>query len=61
MLTTKAKAQGLSLCGLINLGGDVVALGKRPDGHPWQLGIQHPRKPGAVLATLDLSGQALAT
>ena len=61
MLATKAKAQGLSLCGLINLGGDVVALGKRPDGHPWQLGIQHPRKPGAVLATLDLSGQALAT
>ena len=61
MLTKEAQAQGLSLFGLINLGGDVVALGKRPDGRPWQLGIQHPRKPGAVLATLDLSGQALAT
>jgi thiamine biosynthesis lipoprotein len=61
ILNAEARAQGLRLCGLINLGGDVVALGKRPDGRPWQLGIQHPRKPGKVLATLDLAGQALAT
>ena len=47
--------------GLINLGGDVVALGTRPDGKPWQLGIQHPRKPKQVLATLALQNQALAT
>lgn len=30
--------------GLINLGGDIKIIGPRPDGGPWRIGIQHPRK-----------------
>ena len=45
---------------LINIGGNILALG----GHgnrPWRVGIQHPRKSGA-LATLDLQdGEAIGT
>jgi thiamine biosynthesis lipoprotein len=45
---------------LINIGGNVLALGKRGE-RPWRIGIQHPRKPGA-LATLELhDGEALGT
>jgi FAD:protein FMN transferase len=45
---------------LINIGGNVIALGKHGD-KPWRVGIQHPRKPGAI-AALDLeSGWAIGT
>lgn len=46
---------------LVELAGDLVAIGPRPDGEPWQVGIRHPRKPGALLATVPLVDQALAT
>ncbi|MBN8774688.1 MAG: FAD:protein FMN transferase [Thiobacillus sp.] len=45
---------------LINIGGNVIALGQHGD-RPWRVGIQHPRKPG-TLATLDLhDGEAIGT
>jgi len=45
---------------LINIGGNVLALG-RHGKRAWRVGIQHPRKPGA-LATLDLhDGEAVGT
>ncbi|MFP5409807.1 MAG: FAD:protein FMN transferase [Gammaproteobacteria bacterium] len=45
---------------LINIGGNVLALGDRGD-RPWRVGIQHPRESG-TLATLDLhDGEALGT
>ena len=45
---------------LINIGGNVLALGRHGD-RPWRVGIQHPRKSGA-LATLDLrDGEAIGT
>ena len=28
---------------LINMGGNVVAIGNRPDGNPWRIGIRDPR------------------
>ena len=46
---------------LVNLAGDCRALGARPDGQPWAVGVAHPRRPGALLATLGLAGAALAT
>lgn len=46
---------------LVNLGGDIVSIGGKPGGTPWSAGIQHPREPEQVMATLNLSGQALAT
>ena len=45
---------------LINIGGNVLALGKKGD-QPWRIGIQHPRQP-APLATLPLyDGEAIGT
>jgi thiamine biosynthesis lipoprotein len=46
---------------LINFGGDVRALGAKPDGRPWQIGIQDPRQLDQCFATLSLSQGALAT
>lgn len=45
---------------LINIGGNVLALGSRED-RPWRVGIQHPRQPGP-LATVQLAdGEAIGT
>ena len=47
--------------GLVDLGGDIKVVGPHPDGTPWVVGIQHPRHPEAVMATLDLFHGAIAT
>jgi FAD:protein FMN transferase len=47
--------------GLVDLGGDIKIVGPHPDGAPWVVGIQHPRNPDAVMATLDLFYGAIAT
>jgi thiamine biosynthesis lipoprotein len=53
------KQQGIHNA-LINIGGNVLALGTHGN-RPWRVGIQHPRKPGA-LATLALQdGEAIGT
>lgn len=45
---------------LINIGGNVLALGDK-GGSPWKVGIQHPRRAGA-LAVLELhDGEAIGT
>lgn len=53
------KQQGIHNA-LINIGGNVMALGKR-GSRAWRVGIQHPRKPGP-LAVLELQdGEAIGT
>jgi thiamine biosynthesis lipoprotein len=47
--------------GLVNLGGDVRALGTQDDGSPWRVGIRHPRQDHAAIAGIDLADGALAT
>lgn len=57
----------LAECGvsaLVNLGGDlrVAAPGAAGlDAAAWSLGIAHPRKPGEVIAGIELTGGGLAT
>lgn len=46
---------------LIAAAGDIVAFGKKPDGRPWRIGIQHPRRKGELLASLDVSDMAIST
>ena len=46
---------------LVNLGGDVRAVGAQPDGRPWRVGIVHPRMPAAVVGEVELDGAAVAT
>jgi thiamine biosynthesis lipoprotein len=43
---------------LINMGGNVVAIGGKPNGQPWRIGIQDPRSDGvqrhiAVVEVMD--------
>ncbi|OYZ05194.1 MAG: thiamine biosynthesis protein ApbE [Methylophilales bacterium 16-45-7] len=45
---------------LINIGGNVIALGKHGD-NPWVVGIQHPRKPDAIATIALESGWAIGT
>lgn len=44
----------------VNAGGDIRLLGDR-GGRPWRIGIQHPRDPGKLLATLELSHTSVVT
>ena len=46
---------------LIDLGGNLYALGRKADGSPWRVGIRHPRDPGAVIAVVEAADVALAT
>lgn len=44
-----------------NLGGNVVTLGAKPDGKPWQIGIQHPRQENCLLGTVSVVDQSVVT
>lgn len=46
---------------LVIAGGTVCALGKKPDGTLWQVGIQHPRKKGGLLAVIPLQNSSIST
>lgn len=46
----------------INLGGNVVVLGSKPDGSPWKIGIQNPRAPnGRYLGIVEARDCAVVT
>ena len=50
--------------GVISVGGEIRALGKKPDGTLWTIGIQNPRQKGTddkVIATVELSDKAFST
>jgi thiamine biosynthesis lipoprotein len=44
-----------------NIGGDVMALGAKPDGSPWRVGIQHPRRSGALIGSVAVADRAVVT
>jgi thiamine biosynthesis lipoprotein len=44
-----------------NLGGNVVTVGAKPDGSPWQIGIQHPRQEGSIIGSVSVVNQAVVT
>jgi thiamine biosynthesis lipoprotein len=46
----------------VNLGGNVVTMGNKPDGTPWRVGIQHPRQARSeTIAVVEVSNQAVIT
>ena len=53
-------SRGVQL-GYVNLGGDMRVLGPKPDGQPWTMGIQDPRSPSRLAATLPVVRGGLAT
>ena len=47
---------------IINLGGNVLTVGTRPDGTGWKIGVQNPESDrGEYLMVVRLSGLALVT
>ena len=55
------KANGVQSA-LINLGGNVVVLGSKPDGSPFTIGMQKPfDEQGKAIATLSLSDSSLVS
>lgn len=47
--------------GMVNLGGNVQTMGKKPDGEPWKIAIQSPEKDGRYLGVLLIQEKAVIT
>ncbi len=45
---------------LVNM-GEIRAIGARPDGMPWRVGLADPNRPSAFTETVDLVDRAVAT
>lgn len=46
---------------LVNVGGDLYAMGLSEDGDPWQVGVRSPDDPNALATTLPMTDRAIAT
>ena len=40
---------------------NVVTLGDKPDGSPWQIGIQHPRRESSLIGAVSVVNQTVVT
>jgi thiamine biosynthesis lipoprotein len=47
--------------GYVNLAGDMRVVGPKPEGQPWMIGIQDPRRRDRVMATIPVAQGGLAT
>lgn len=48
--------------GLIDLGGNLYAIGTKPDGTPWKIGLQDPFDVrGSIFATVEVADKTLVT
>ena len=54
------RAHGISSA-YSNLGGNVVTVGARPDGTPWQIGIQHPREENNLIGAVSVMDETVVT
>jgi len=44
-----------------NIGGNVVALGTKPDGSQWRVGIRHPRQENSLIGLVAVADKAVVT
>lgn len=45
----------------VNLGGNVLTVGTRPDGNPWRIGVRDPKEPETMRAVLTVAGKSVVT
>lgn len=55
----RLRKAGLSTT-LVNM-GEIRAIGTRPEGTPWRVGLADPDRPGVLTETIDLIDRAVAT
>lgn len=54
--------QGKVNSAVINLGGNIITIGKRPDGSPWRIGIQNPLAPtGEHVGSISVESKTVVT
>ncbi len=47
---------------LINLGGNILTMGQKPDGTPWRIGIQNPEEPrGTPVGVVEIPRGSVTT
>jgi FAD:protein FMN transferase len=46
---------------LINIGGDIVAVGEKTPGKPWRVGVKDPRNEGGIVAVAPLADKVIVT
>ena len=46
---------------LVAAGGTIRAIGLKPDGQPWQIGIRHPRNNSNFLTVIPLHDESVST
>lgn len=46
---------------IVNVGGDLYAIGSAADGDPWRVGVRSPDQPDRIVSTLEVSDRAVAT
>ncbi|MPM78812.1 FAD:protein FMN transferase [bioreactor metagenome] len=46
---------------LVSLGGNITALGQKPDGSPWRVAVKDPKDPESYLCVLSLRDRTVAT
>ena len=63
--TSSGLVRILKKCGiksaLVNLGGNVQALGTKPDGSMWKIGIQDPEDSSGMLGVLQIADKCVIT
>lgn len=59
-LAAQAMKRAGATAGLVDVGGDIVAMGTQADGSPWRIGVQHPFHAGLIMK-LSLVDCAVAT
>ncbi len=47
--------------GILSLGGNIRAIGSKPNGQPWIVGIADPNDPSSYLCTVSVSDTAVVT
>lgn len=54
------KSHGIN-SGIIAVAGDLHAIGTKPDGSKWTIGITHPRKKDSTVAKVHLTDMSIST
>lgn len=55
------RAEGVR-SGMINLGGNILLIGRKPDGSPWKVGLQRPREDSCEwAATVEVEDVSVVT